>query len=340
YKLFGGYLMRKLTHYLENNSLLCKKNIVFFTLLLISGLIFNQIWHHPNFYIYQVILLCIILLEIQAIHIFLIEFKNLSRQAQSEAELSGSIRKYESKFNSWLIIFIGIPFVILFMGSIIKNEFIKMNVTGIYGIILGIIAFVLGIIAYAYYILLLSFIRDIRFLEFSINEYAPAYSPIYISISKLLILIEKYFFIIGFLYTLIYSIMSYKSIVLKSWSINFHVNNDLMFFITWSIIIIFFILGFPCLTLFSKYLLRENIEVLKIKVTQDILNHINSLNRAENMEEINALMEIIDKIEKSKKSPIETSNSFFNKIFSAFISTITFLTPFMTIYIDYISQKG
>ncbi|MBL1226757.1 hypothetical protein [Enterococcus sp. BWR-S5] len=328
--------MEKINSYLLRYKLTNRVSMISLASLFLIGQVSDSFVKHNNFIFYQVILLGIIVLEFSAISTFLIKLENLQNETQTEPELHSAVKEYQKSLNKKAVGYLPIIFIFIFMFSIIQNGFVFLNITGFYGIGLGSAAFYFGVIAYYYYVTYLFFLQDLKKLNFSVNNYAPAYTPYFITITDNLITVEKFFFVIGFLYTLLYSIMSFSSVSFHSWKITLNVANEYWFILTWVLILLFFVIAYPILTIYSKHILKITIQLCKIKKIQEQFALIEFLDKQTQVDRINSTMEIISRIENSASLPLNLTNSLFNKFFSMFFTFITFITPFISIYIEHL----
>lgn len=277
-----------------------------------------------------------IILQYKAISKIVELFKSWDKNFKLGPYANGSANKHFEMMKSNFIILVAIVFIFLFMFSIVTNEFIKINLSGMFGILLGSFTFFGGIISYVFYIFFLLFLRDLETISIEIPEVMPAFNQSLISLSRRLVEIEKLFLILGVFYSALYSILSFSKLTsLVNKTLQFDLPDNL-FIITWILIICFFVIAYPILVTYSKYLLKQIIRSNKQKRINEYFVLIENRRKdsLEDIEKINQLLEMIDRIDKSKDTPLSKSDSWLNKIASFFSSGLSLVTPFITVYLE------
>ena len=329
--------MTRIFEYLKRNpKYFSKRNVLISILIIGIGIITNLLFPQNRFFIYQSILLIMFILQYIAVSKMIQIFVSWDEKYKLGFEVEGAVKNSIDKMKNNYIILVSAIFIVLFMSSIIFNKYIEINLSGMYGIFLGSITFFGGIIAYYYYIVFLVFINDLSQISLSVKEIIPAYNPSLINLGKNLISTEKYFFVLGILYTILYAILSFSDLIKLSENVEFFDKSNWLFLISWFTILLFFVFAYPILVFSSKKFLKEVVRKIKQEKINDffLLIEHRSKNDPKDIERVNQLLDMINKIDQSKDTPLYRTQSLLNRI-AAFISSLfSLITPFLTIYLN------
>ena len=216
-----------------------KSMFILTSILLIAGQILNAICPHHLFYVNQIMLLTMLLLEYMVIKQMTANTKKLKESIAESQVLHAFTTKVEKHSHHRIISFVLVAF---FISTMFAVGCLEPTLTGLYGGILGAVVFYIGIQAYIHYLSLLHFSSDLR--NIPINDYSfyyPALTKWMRELSKEFQFIEKWFVALGFLYITIYAInIPQGTVATTGLSQN-------LFLTSWASIFVLFILAVPFL---------------------------------------------------------------------------------------------
>lgn len=178
-------------------------------------------------------------------------------------ELIGLFKRLNKKAinkTNWLICF-GI--IVLFLWGIFSQDYICLNLVGIYAVFIVCVSVFVSVLGYMQYIYVLWFLfRVSKCSQMHYNVMFPAQTPFLVKVAALLQQAKWIFFIQGFGYTVEYFILIPKgNITLKE----IKMPDNLSFLATWIVILIVIVLAFPIIVFFQEHILTKIIKNLKRK---------------------------------------------------------------------------
>ena len=301
----------------------------------------NYFVSYNNFTINQTLLIIILILEICEIRGFASSFQCLRAEIEinNEPEVMGLINgKLKQYFTTRKFILIVLFFVILYMSSLIVLNYVTIDYAGIYGIFLASITFSLGILAYSNYLIFIYFMYNLKNLKIeNYAKFAPAHTMWFIISANILSYVEKYFFIIGFLYVLTYTLLTPIDSISFADKITINTPHNFMFLTSWIFIIIFFVVAFPLLTIYARLRLKNIVVSCKNRNIKEIEVEIRNLSNNDNhagIEKISIYLEMMKFIDDSRDYPLKNNRSFADSLFSFSLTTITFLIPLISLALE------
>lgn len=312
----------------------------------IVGHVLNAICAHRYFYFNQYLLF--VMLIIQKFVTQRIDEENTVIEKEllkvKENEVRGS---FKTKTNLLLHTISGklisVLFVVLYIYSMFKVGCLEITMTGVYGGVLGAIVFYNGIQAYFRYLMLLYFARDLNRLHIeNYFFYIPALTRWIVYLAKEFSYIEKYFLALGLMYSGIYAVNIPNGTISISNGISFHSPSNLLFFVSWIGIIVFFALAVPIFTLLSRYYIKECIRQCKGESIKNIENQIDilSINSTEkDLTMIQVKLLLIKEISTSEDYPMEYKHTTFDKCYTICLTLVTLISPFVSIIEQFIFER-
>lgn len=178
-------------------------------------------------------------------------------------ELIGLFKRLSKKTISktnWLICF-GI--IVLFLWGILSQDYICLNLVGIYAVFIVCASVFVSVLGYMQYLYVLWFLfRVSKCSQMHYNVIFPAQTPFLVKIATLLQQAKWIFFIQGFSYTFEYFILIPKgNVTIKG----IKMPDNLSFLTTWIFILIVIVLAFPIIVIFQEHTLTKIIKNLKRK---------------------------------------------------------------------------
>ncbi|WP_047999469.1 hypothetical protein [Lactiplantibacillus herbarum] len=315
------------------------KNYPTYTLMLVFSvfsIISDQIFPHQNFHLYLLLLLSMFLLECLALSTFKKEIKALRSliDTLSTIELLGRLDRLTYLKHPYFFYSVVASSNLIFMFTIWVNNLVEHSLTGIFGVGIGVITFSVGIKAYGTYLAYLSYLNDVPNLSFKVEySYQPANSDVYKLMARIIYNLNFLFFLIGLLYTILYSIMTRPFITLKLNPLNIEITalHPLILKFTWIAIFMFFILGFPILASLSNICLRHIIRAQKDAIIFPLKLQLEKINVLKKPELANTLLSLMSSIDKTADVPNSTEQKYFLHYFNFLISSITFIVPILSL---------
>lgn len=306
-------------------------------ILAIIGHSLNAICGHRYFYFNQYCLF--IMLIIQKLVIQKIDRENIAIEKEllniKETEVRGS---FKTKTNFLLHTkkgkIISFFLVLFYIYAMFKIGCLEHTITGVYGGILGAIVFYIGIQTYFRYLMLLYFSQDLKKLQLkNYFFYIPALTEWIVQLAREFSYIEKWFLILGLMYSSIYAVNIPNSIIYTN-KILVYIHSNFIFTLTWIGIIVFFALAVPIFTFLSRYYIKECIRQCKCKSIKSLERQIDilSINSTEaDLNLIQAKLSLIKEISASPDYPLEYRRTAFDSIYTIFLALFTLISPFTSI---------
>ena len=326
----------------ELRNILQKKSytvlLVCLIILAVIGHILNAICEHRYFYFNQYFLF--IMLIIQKFVTKKIDEENTIIEKEllnaKETEVRGSfITKTNFLLNTMKWRIIPIFFVCFYIFAMFEVGCLEITITGFYGGILGTIVFYNGIQTYIRYLMLLYFSYDLKKVQLeNYFFYIPALTGWIVFLAREFSYIEKWFLVLGLMYSSIYAINIPSGAISISHGISFHTSSNFLFFITWIGIIIFFAFAVPIFTFLSRYFIKECIRQCKGKSIKKLQKQIDILSVNSTKEElaiIQVKLSLIKEISTSEDYPPEYRHTAFDKGYTICLALVTFISPFTSI---------
>lgn len=302
------------------------------------GHVLNSFWEHKYFYFNQYLLLSMLFIQTLVCKKINSENRKIEEiiKERKETEVWGSFNSKTQRFISplWNVI-ISLFFVILYIFAMFKVGCLECTPTGIYGGLLGALVFYIGIQTYLKYLALLYFVYDLKNLKIkNYFFYIPALTDWIVRLARGFSYIEKWFLILGLMYSSIYAINIPSNAVILINRISFQTSSNVFLLITWGGIIIFFALAVPIFTFISRYYIKECICKCKSISINKIEKQINVLSTVASEDELNSIqikLAIIKDISMSEEYPLKYRHTIFDNVYTISLSILTLLTPFMSI---------
>ena len=323
-------------------EILQKRNYKTFSIILvivaIIGHILNTICPHGHFYFNQYILL--VMLIIQKFIIKKIDLENSAIEKElkniKEIEAWGSFNtKTKHLLHTAASKAISIILVFVYMFTMFEVGCLEHNLTGIYGCILGAIVFYQGIQAYLRYLMLLHFSWDLKNLQLkNYFFYIPSLTDWIVRLAREFSYIEKWFLVLGLMYTSIYVINIPAGTIVIGDGISFHASSNFLFIITWIGIIVFFAFAVPTFTFLSRHFIKRCIWQCKCTSIKKLEKQIDILSTDTSEDDLNALqakLSLIKEISLSEDYPLKYKHTVFDKIYTICLGLLTLISPFTSI---------
>lgn len=315
------------------------KKIVFLivVILLFSGQLFNIFFPHHLFQINQLMLLTMFVIQIIVLKEIKTEKEEIKKCIMSKNEpevLSLFHAKVEKILCSFIGEIISVILVIFYITTMFVVECLEITITGIYGGILGGVVFYVGIQAYIHYIALLYFAYSLRHIHVDdYSFYFPALTDWIRRLAREFSFIEKWFLILGLMYSIIYAINLPRNAILIEHGITLNSNCNALVIITWSGILILFALAFPLFTFLSRTFIKDVIYNCKCNSINKIEKQLFVLSNRPTEEDflvIERLISLRKIISESDEYPLKYSRTIFDKIYTIILALITLISPFLS----------
>lgn len=192
-------------------------------------------------------------------------------------ELIGLLKRLNKKAvgkDNWFVCF---SIIALFLWGIISQNYIGLNLVGIYAVFMVCISVFVSVFGYMQYIYVLWFLfRVSKCSKMYYNVMFPAQTPFLVKIAALLQQAKWSFFIQGFCYTFEYFILIPKGNVTIG---GIKMPDNFSFFVTWIIIFIVIILAFPIIVIYQEHILTTIINNLKRKQIEYLYTQYKVINQ-------------------------------------------------------------
>ncbi|OWR30398.1 hypothetical protein CDO73_10780 [Saccharibacillus sp. O23] len=289
-----------------------KKNLLFVCLgIFLIGAVVNFLNPYPLFYVHQIILLLILFLSMTVVKKIFVFFDQSFPSPLKDARLDGFNKNFNSKMYSCIILIISTSVTLIYFISIFCLEYIKINLVGIYALMLGACALYVSIIGYCLLVILIRYLRTIRKDALELVEYerfSPANTDWLIKTSEFFNYLKRNFFILGFLFTLEYAILIPQNAI--EFSPNFQINtkNNAAFIMTWTGILLFIVLAFPIISFLSKKYIKEIIASFKQKTILELDKLLIIAEKNNSGTDVLSYVNLINRVNSSPSYPWSASN--------------------------------
>lgn len=149
----------------------------------------------------------------------------------------------------------------IFFWAIFKQQYLKFDIVGVYGIIVISITLFMSILGYVEYMWMLWLLYRIVHCEhFYYNKSNPSQTPFLIYIADITNCAKWFFFVEGFIYIFEYFILIPRGNLLNG---KIQMPDNLSFFVTWIILLIVLVMAFPVIVLVQEKMISRIIDNLK-----------------------------------------------------------------------------
>ena len=321
-----------------------RRIVVFIILWVVIGQIVNTFFPHRFFNANQIILCVMLASQLLIIKKLDKECRNikLALQQACEPEVVGLFsNKAESITISAIVLFISVVFVMIYIFTMFALGCLDRTITGLYGGLFGALVFYIGIQAYVKYISLSYFVYDLRNISIAnYFFYFPALTNWFGKVAALFSFIEKGFLGLGVLYTTIYALnLPSNTVSFDSNQITLNAHNNILLFITWGGILLFFVMAFPILTFFTRGCIKHKICILKNRSIQSLEQKIRLLQDDDDkLDAVDKYLGLIKSVNDSADYPLKSSRTFFDSLYSILIALVTLVSPFISIFEGFIGK--
>lgn len=325
-----------------------KHKILFVCIFIMAlfGHILNILWEHKYFHFNQYFLFVMLIIQLFVLRKIKVENLEIEKalKERKEMEVWGSFNtKTNRLIHTSKVNIISITLVLIYIFTMFKVGCLEYTFTGIYGGMLGALVFYIGIQAYLRYLMLLFFSWDLKNLHIkNYFFYIPALTDWIVRLAREFSYIEKWFLILGLMYSSIYAINIPAGTIIIDNGISFQTSSNFLFFLTWIGIIIFFALAVPVFTFLSRYFIKECICQCKCISIKKLEKQIGILSNNASEEDLNAIqtkLSLIKEISLSEEYPLKYSRTIFDNIYTLNLALLTLISPFLSI-IEQLIFKG
>lgn len=149
----------------------------------------------------------------------------------------------------------------IFFWAIFKQDYLKFDIVGVYGIIVISITLFMSILGYVEYMWILWLLYRIAHCEhYHYNKSNPSQTPFLIYIADITNCAKWFFLVEGFIYIFEYFILIPRSNLING---KIQMPDNLSFFITWIILLIVLVMAFPIIVLVQETMISKIIDNLK-----------------------------------------------------------------------------
>ncbi|MDW3196574.1 MAG: hypothetical protein R8G66_29630 [Cytophagales bacterium] len=229
--------------------------------------------------------------------------KNGFQNFVGDPVLSAERRKLKEAVYSKKNIWIGITIATFFVIISIILEFVTIDALGITSLTALFVSILLSIIGYMLFAHLLHFL--VRLSSSDIEKYSrfyPAYTNWLVDITKNSAFYQNAFFIAGTMYVTLFTIHAPDDTLKILKTATFGNSSDLILTISWVIIILAVVVGFPVISYIRSRAIRNIVMNLKTKSSQYYENALKELKVEKQIEYIKIVKEIIE----SANYPVNT----------------------------------
>jgi len=308
-----------------------------FLVILASGLLLNCFFPHKLFFVNQTILMIMLMVQLAVLKQMNKEREEIKKciKEKNEPEVFGLLTKKVERIPYTMIgEIISIILVLFYIITMYVVGCLEITITGLYGGLLGGLVFYIGIQAYLNYIALLYFAYDLRHIQIkTYSFYFPALTNWIRKLARELSYIEKWFLILGLMYSIIYAINLPKGSVIITHNISFNSTCNVLLIATWIGILVFFAIAFPVFTFLGRIFIKDVVYSCKCNSINQIESQLSVLSShsSENLEQIERLIALTKIISESDEYPLKYSQTIFDKAYTIIISLITLISPFLSI---------
>lgn len=314
-----------------------------FSIIILSGHILNLYCEHKNFYFNQYFLICMLILEIYILKKIKKEnekTQKLLSECQEIEVYSSFIAKQKNFVKNVVNDTISFVLVVFYIFSMYMVGCLDYTKTGFFFGLLGALIFYLGIQSYFQYLSLLYFAYDLKNLEIKkYFFYSPALTEWVEQLAREFNVIEKWFLILGSMYSIIYAVNLPPGTFVLSDSLLINTPCNFLFYLTWIGIIILFVIAIPSFIFLSRLFIKDCIYMCKRKSINTIKKQINMLSQQsteEDLKMIDMKIKLINEITNSECYPLKYSRTIFDNAYTIFFSIITSVSPLISIIEQFI----
>ena len=294
----------------EKKDLRFRVRLIALFVVIVVGFWLNYTWEHRNFYINQFVLLIMLISQMEV----LIGLNRMSGVFKNELRKENKTQLYE---NFVLKVENGIPLVcnlvtsglliVAYIFAMFKLGCLEYTPTGVYGGMLGAVVFGFGIQLYLKFIGLLRFVSGLRNTAVEgYNFYDPSRTTWVMQLAYILRYVEVWFIGLGFMYCLIYAVNLPSGTIVFDNGVSFQTSCNELFYLTWTGIVVFYILAMPVFTCFYHSCIEEYIFRCKHKSVRIIKEQIGDLPQnlsSENLTDIQSKLLLLGSVSRSAVYP-------------------------------------
>lgn len=311
----------------------------------IIGHVLNAKCSHKNFYFNQYSLLAMLIVQLLVLKKIDIKNSVIKGELDSlgENEVKGSFQKKAmGQLHTIKGNIISVAFVLVYITTMFKVGCLEHTITGIYGGVLGAIVFYVGIQCYFKYLMLLYFSWDLRNLRIErYFFYVPALTEWIVQLAHEFSYIEKFFLVLGFMYTTIYAINIPAGTIIIDNGLSINTSAKLLFMITWIGIIIFFVVAVPVCTILSRQFIKRCIAQCKSQSIKKIEKQIAiiSLNVTEtDLRVLQTKLSLLKEISLSEDYPLKNMHQIWDHIYTVCLSVLTLASSCISVIEQFVVQ--
>ena len=304
----------------------------------VIGHVLNKICEHRYFYFNQYLLFVMLVIQLFVLKKIDAENSAIENELKNrkENQVRGSFNtKTKKLMHTSKTTTVSIVLVLIYILTMFKIGCLECTITGIYGGILGALVFYIGIQAYLRYLMLLYFSWDLKNLNIkNYFFYIPALTEWIVRLAREFSYIEKWFLILGLMYSSIYAINIPKGAIVINNGISFKTSSNFLFFVTWIGIGVFFALAVPIFTLLSRCYIKECISQCKCRSIKILEKQIRILSITDSEDDLNSLQSkllLIKDISLSEEYPLKYKRTVFDNIYTICLTLLTIISPFVSI---------
>lgn len=195
----------------------------------------------------------------------------------------------------------------IFFWAIFKQDYLKFDIVGVYGIIVISITLFMSILGYVEYMWMLWLLYRIAHCEhFYYNKSNPSQTPVLIYIADITNCAKWFFLVESFIYIFEYFILIPRGNLING---KIQMPDNLSFFVTWIILLIVLVMAFPIIVLVQETMISKIIDNLKQEQIQALSICFNIANNDlsnETIEQAYMCNSIMANIVSSSDYPIRT----------------------------------
>lgn len=309
----------------------------------VIGHVLNIICEHRYFYFNQYFLFVMLVIQLFVLEKIDAENSAIEKELKDrkENEVWGSFNtKTKKLMHTTKATTISIVLVLIYIFAMFKVGCLEYTITGIYGGVLGALVFYIGIQTYLRYLILLYFSWDLKNLHIkNYFFYIPALTEWIVRLAREFSYIEKWFLVLGLMYSSIYAINIPTGVIVINNGISFQTSSNFLFFITWIGIVVFFAFAVPTFTFLSRHFIKECIGQCKCISIKTLEKQIGILSTNDSEEDLNTLqtkLSLIKEISLSEEYPLKYKHTVFDNIYTICLALLTLISPFTSIIEQFI----
>lgn len=292
--------------------------ILFFVAVFVSGQIINIFWndYFTQFCIHQLLLMLATYLLLRAMRVFFSSVDSLEsspdKGVSRNPELYGLIKRKLRRYQSLMLPFVfGVIISAFFFFCIVRLEYIKIDIVGLYAILLGSSSVCLGVYSYYQYLVFLKVIKEMSSLSITdYNTRSPADTGWIVHIAETSRRLMRYFASIGLIYVIEYSILIPSDKIQIGFPIKLDTPDNIAFIVSWVALFILVIIAFPTLSAIQHKYIANVVAKMKNSST-DELSKLMYIEKSENLPAKDKLFStvmydiLISNVKQAKNYPIK-----------------------------------